>query len=78
MEEERKKQKTKRRERDQIKFIDLRFEMASCKMQDSGKEEGKTFHKLHVLVMNDALFLIVLFDYNVGSPFDCLALVNMN
>ena len=43
-----------RGERDQIKFIDLRFE----RWQVVGlrkQEESKTFHKLHVLGMNDDL-----------------------
>ena len=102
--EERRKRKAKRRDRDQIKFIVLRFErwqvvrlselcwgkamvaytkpqlrkkeeserlrgeieirssllildLKDGKLQDSGKqEEGKTFHKLHVLGMNDDLW----------------------
>ena len=42
-------------ERDQMKFIDLRSERWQVK--DSGKqEEDKTFHKLHVLGMNDDLW----------------------
>ena len=41
-------------EGDNIKFIDLRFER--WQVVDSGKqEEGKTFHKLHVLGMNNDL-----------------------
>ena len=44
-----------RGERDQIKFIALRLN--DGKLQDSGKQgEGKTFHKLHVLGMNDDLW----------------------
>ena len=43
-----------RGERDQIKFIDLGFER--WQVVGLGKqEEGKTFHKLHVLGMNDDL-----------------------
>ena len=56
--EERRKRTAKRRERDKIKFIDLRFERWQVvgRTQNSGKqEEGKTFHKLHVLGMNDGL-----------------------
>ena len=52
--EERIQRTAKRRERDRIKFIDLRFE----RWQVVGfrkEEEGKTFHKLHVLGMNDDL-----------------------
>ena len=48
-EEERRKRTPKRRERGQIKFIDLRFE--DGKLQDSGKQESKTFHKLQFLWM---------------------------
>ena len=38
--QQRKKEESKklRGERDQIKFTDLRFEMASCKMQESKKK----------------------------------------
>ena len=44
-----------RGERDQIKFIDLRFRAG--KLKASGKQEGgKTFHLLHVLGMNDDLW----------------------
>ena len=51
--EEGRKQKAKRR--DQIKFIDLRFERWQA--VSSGKqEEGKIFYKLHVLGMNDDLW----------------------
>ena len=43
-----------RGERDHIKFINLRFE--GWQVVGFGKEEeGKTFHKLHVLGMNDDL-----------------------
>ena len=55
--EQRKKEERKqlRGERYKIKFIDLRFE--DGKLSDSGKqEEGKTFHKLHVIWMNDDLW----------------------
>ena len=42
-------------ERDQIEFIAL-LDLKDGKLQDSGKqEEGKTFHKLHVIGMNDDL-----------------------
>ena len=54
--QQRKKEKSERLrgERDQIKFIDLRFER--WQVLDSGKdEESKTVHKLHVLGMNDDL-----------------------
>ena len=47
-----KKEERLRVERDQIKFIDLRFE----RWQVVGfrkEEEDKTFHKLHILGMND-------------------------
>ena len=30
--------------------------MASCKIQEGKQEEGKTFHKLHVLEINDDLW----------------------
>ena len=49
--QQRKKEESEqlRGERDQIKFIDLIF----GRWQVVGKqEEGKTFHKLHVLGMN--------------------------
>ena len=52
--EERRKQNFKR-ERDQINFIDLRFE----RRQNIGfrkAREGKTFHQLNVLGMNDDLW----------------------
>ena len=40
--------------RDKIKFINLRFER--WQVVGSGKQqEGKTFHKLHALGMNDDL-----------------------
>ena len=42
--------------RDKIKFIDIRFE----RWQIVGlrkEEEGKTFHKLHILGMNDEVYL---------------------
>ena len=50
----RKKGQVKRRERDQIKFIALRFER--WQVVNSGKQEGKIFHQLHVLAMNDDLW----------------------
>ena len=43
-----------REERDQIKFIDLGFERWQV-VRFRKQEEGKTFHKLHVLGMNDDL-----------------------
>ena len=48
--QQRKKEESEqlRGERDQIKFIDLRFERWQVVGQKSN-EEGKTFHKLHVL-----------------------------
>ena len=51
---ERRKRKAKRREiRSSLLILDLR----GGKLQDSGKqEEGKRFHKLHVLGMNDDLW----------------------
>ena len=49
-----KESKRLRGERDQIKFIDLRFER--WQVVRVGKEEGKTFHKLHVLRMNGDLW----------------------
>ena len=43
-----------RGENDQIKFMIL--DLKDGKLYDSGKEEeGKKFHKLHVLGMNDDL-----------------------
>ena len=54
MPQQRKKEESERLrgERDPIKFIDLGFE----RWQVAGKqEEGKTFHKLHVLGMSDDL-----------------------
>ena len=45
----------KLREADKIKISDLRFE-ENTKLKYSGKEEGKTFHKLHVVGMNDDLW----------------------
>ena len=46
------------RERDQIKFTDLRFErwqVVRFKKARRKQEESKTFHKLHVLGINDDL-----------------------
>ena len=43
-----------RGERDQIKFTDLGFERWQVPTFRK-QEEGKTFHKLHVLGMNDDL-----------------------
>ena len=56
MPQQRKKEEIERLrgERDQIKFIHLRFE--DGKLYDSRKQEGKTFHKLHVLGMNADLW----------------------
>ena len=54
---QRKKEESERlrEERDQITFIDLGFER--WQVVNSGKqEEGKTFHKLHVLGINDDLW----------------------
>ena len=50
--QQRKKEESEnlRGERDQIKFIDLRFER--WQVVSSGKQEGKTLHKSHVLGMN--------------------------
>ena len=51
--EERKSERL-RGERDQIKFIDVRFER--WQLVGFGKEEeGQTFHELHVLGMNGDL-----------------------
>ena len=48
-----KAKKAKRRERSLLLILDLK----DGKLRDSGKqEEGKTFHKLHVLGMNDDLW----------------------
>ena len=44
-----------RGERDQIKFIDFRFERWQV-VRFRKQEEGKTFHKLHVQGMNDDLW----------------------
>ena len=52
--EEKRKQNAKRSEGDQIKSIDLRFERWQV-VRFRKQEEGKTFHKLHVLGMNDDL-----------------------
>ena len=51
-----------RGERDQIKFIHLRFErwqVVRFRKARGRLEEGKEFHKLHVLGMNDDLWLRV-------------------
>ena len=55
MPQQRKKEESERLRgnRDQIKFIDLGFER--WQVVGFRKEEGKTFHKLHVLEMNDDL-----------------------
>ena len=52
--EERRKRKGNRREiRSSLLILDLK----DGKLRDSGmQEEGKTFHKLHVLGMNDDLW----------------------
>ena len=43
--------------RDQMKLIDLKFERWHVVgFRKAGKQEGKTFHKLHVLGMNDDLW----------------------
>ena len=41
-----------RGERDKIKFIDLRFERGHI-LRFGKEEEGKPFHKLHVIWVND-------------------------
>ena len=53
--EERRKRESERprEERDQIKFIDLGFER--WQVVRFRKAKGKTFHKLHVLWMNESL-----------------------
>ena len=53
MPQQRKKEESERLrgERDQIKFIDLGFERWQV-VRFRKQEEGKTFHKLHVLGMN--------------------------
>ena len=55
--QQRKKEESERLrgERDQIKFIDLGFERWQAG-RFKKQEEGKTFHKLHVLGMNDDLW----------------------
>ena len=57
---QRKKEESERLrgERDQIKFIDLRFERWQV-LRFRKAKEGKTFHKLHVLEMNDFLIEFV-------------------
>ena len=48
-----------RGQRDKIKFIDLRFErwqVVRFRKARGRQEEGKTFHKLHVLGMNNDLW----------------------
>ena len=55
--QQRKKEESKRLrgKRDQIKFIDRRFK--DGKLSGAGKQrEDTTFHKLHVLGMNDDLW----------------------
>ena len=52
--EGRRMRKAQRRERDQIKFIDLGFERWQV-VRFRKQEGGKTFHKLDVLGMNDDL-----------------------
>ena len=46
------REEANRRERDKIKFIDLKFERAQV-VAIGKEEEGKIFHALHVLGMND-------------------------
>ena len=55
--QQRKKEGSKwlRGERDQITYIDHRFERWQV-VRFRKQEEGKTFHKLHVLGMNDDLW----------------------
>ena len=65
--QQRKKEERQRGERDQIKFIDLRFERWPF-VRFGKQEDGKRFHKLHVLEMND----VVVFKhkkYNSGGQF---------
>ena len=51
-EEEVRKRRAKRREKIRSRLLILDFK--DGRLKDSGKqEEGKTFHKLHVLGMND-------------------------
>ena len=45
-----------RGERDQIKFIELRFERWQAVRFRKARRRGKTSHKLHVLGMNDDLW----------------------
>ena len=53
--EERRKRKAKRRERErEIRSSLLILDLKDGKLYDSGKQEGKTFNKLHVR-MNDEL-----------------------
>ena len=53
----RKKEETERLrgERNQIEFIDLRFKRWQV-VRFRKQEEGKTFHKFHVLGVNDDLW----------------------
>ena len=53
--QQRKKEESKklRGGRDQISLLIL--DLKDGKLQDSGKQEGKRFHRLHVLRMNDDL-----------------------
>ena len=57
MPQQRKKEESKRLrgERDKIKFIDLRLERWQVVRFRKGRG-GKTFHKLHVLGMDDDLW----------------------
>ena len=65
-----------------MKFIDLRFER--CQVVRFRKQEGKTFHQLHVLGMNDDLWDKVR-EMTHGLPFDSVTIkiifiihINMN
>ena len=55
--QQRKKEEGKRLgvEREQVKFIDLRFERRQV-VKFRKQEASKTFHRLHVLGMNDDLW----------------------
>ena len=52
------KEKRKRKaERSEVRSRSLILDLKDGKLQDSGKqEEGKTFHKLHVIGMNEDLW----------------------
>ena len=50
--QQRKKEESKKL-RGEIRSSLLILDLKDGKLLDSGKQEGKTFHKLHVLGMND-------------------------